>query len=69
LIQTRIAEDEGLPTLEALLRDPRDELHQLLADALWDSDGAEDAVARFHALAEANPPVVGQAPDVAVAQG
>lgn len=69
LIQTRIAEDEGLPILEALLRDPGDELHHLLADALWDSDGAEDAVARFHTIAEANPPVAGQAPDVAVAQG
>ncbi len=69
LMQTRIPEDTDLPLLEALLRDPRDEIHQLWADELWESDSAEDAVARFAKVAVAHPPVAGQAEEVATAQG
>lgn len=69
LMQTRIPEDNDLPVLEALLRDPREDLHQLLADALWDSDSAGDAAKRFLDVAETNPPVAGSAGEVATAQG
>ena len=69
LIQTRFAEDPDLPILEVLLRDPAEGLHQILADALWESDTPDDAVARFLDVAEARPPVAGQAGEVATAQG
>jgi tRNA-dihydrouridine synthase 3 len=69
LMQTRIPEDADLPLLEALLRDPAEDLHQILADALWDSVTSDDAVARFLDVAEARPPVAGQAGEVSTAQG
>ena len=47
LIQTRIEEDRGggdLPVLEQMLRDPREEMHQALADLLWDTADGVAAV-------------------------
>lgn len=43
LIQTRLPETEEVPLLEAVLRDPRPEMHQRIADVLWDSESDEEA--------------------------
>jgi tRNA-dihydrouridine synthase 3 len=69
LLQTRLPDDEELPVLERLLRDPREEVHAQLAQALWDSSDNADLVARATALALAVPPVVGEAGEVATAHG
>jgi tRNA-dihydrouridine synthase 3 len=69
LLQTRLPDDEELPLLERLLRDPREDVHAQLAQALWDSADDEDLVARATALALANPPVAGEAGEVATAHG
>jgi tRNA-dihydrouridine synthase 3 len=62
LIQTRQAVETGLSILEQLLRDPRETVHQAMADALWDSPAAADAVERFQAVAAANPPPTAELP-------
>ncbi|MEM7199529.1 MAG: tRNA-dihydrouridine synthase family protein [Planctomycetota bacterium] len=69
LLQTRIPDEEGLPLLERVLRDPRPEVHQRLADELWACDGDEDAVARFEAVGQESPPEAGEHADVKVAHG
>ena len=69
LLQTRMADTEEVPLLEQLLRDPRAEVHALLAAALWDSSSEQDAIARFLAIATAHPPAAGEACEVAVAHG
>ena len=70
LIQTRMPDDEvDLPVLEQLLRDARPEVHQRLADLLWESPDAEQATARALLLAVEMPPVAGEAPEVATAHG
>ena len=69
LLQTRLPDGEELPVLEALLRDPREDVHALLADALWDASDDQDAVARFLAVAAAHPPAAGEAAEVATAHG
>ncbi len=58
LLQTRLPDEPDLPVLERLLRDPRSDVHQQIADALWDAEGAAAAVARLEVLAEATPPPV-----------
>jgi tRNA-dihydrouridine synthase 3 len=69
LLQTRLDFGEDLPVLEALLRDPRENVHALLADALWDAVDDADAVARYLAVAAAHPPAAGEAAEVATAHG
>ena len=69
LMQTRLPEDGNLTVLEQLLRDPREEVHKLLADALWDAAGDDDAIARFLEIAAKHPPMAGPAEEVATAHG
>ncbi|MHC4514162.1 MAG: tRNA-dihydrouridine synthase family protein [Planctomycetota bacterium] len=47
LIQTRLEREPDLPALESVLRDPRQEVHQRLADALWESADDAEAAQRF----------------------
>ena len=69
LLQSRLPLGEDLPLLERLLRDPRPEVHAMLADALWDADDAGDANARFRAVAEHCPPAVSEAGEIATSHG
>lgn len=70
LIQTRMADDEpDLPVLERLLRDPRKELHERLADLLWRAADLDELVALATDLAAELPPEVGDAGEVATAHG
>ena len=57
LMQTRYPAEDGLPLLEQVLRDPREEIHERLAATLWDAEDAAAAVAGFAAIGEAMPPV------------
>jgi tRNA-dihydrouridine synthase 3 len=69
LLQTRLPDVDEVPPLEALLRDPREHVHALLAAALWDSVDDADAVERCLRIAAAEPPVRGEAGEVATAHG
>jgi tRNA-dihydrouridine synthase 3 len=55
LIQTRLAEEEDLPLLERLLRDPREELHVRLSDELEASADRDEAQERALRLAAEMP--------------
>ena len=48
---------EDVPRLEAVLRDPRDEIHTRLATELWNSESDADAVERFEAVGVEIPPI------------
>lgn len=70
LMQTRFADNEqGLPLLERLLRDPRPEMHTRLAELLWATTAADEVVAAATALASAEPPQAGAAGEMATAHG
>jgi tRNA-dihydrouridine synthase 3 len=69
LMQTRAADREDLSLLEQLLRDPREEVHKAIADALWQAEDDSAAVARLQQLAEEMPPVTGDAEEVKTAHG
>ena len=69
LLQTRMPAEPDLPLLEQLLRDPREEVHARLADALWEASSDDDAVARLTTIAASMPPVVDEAGEVATAHG
>jgi tRNA-dihydrouridine synthase 3 len=69
LLQTRQSPEPDLPLLERLLRDPRPDVHQRLAEELWASSDAADAVARFLQVAAQMPPVAAEAEEVAVSTG
>ena len=59
LMQTRLPEAEELPLLEAVLRDPRPEVHVRIADALWDADSDERACELLAELGGEVAPVAG----------
>lgn len=69
LMQTRMPAEEGLSVLEQLLRDPRKEMHERIADALWAAGDLDEAEALTLALAAEMPPEVGDAGEVATAHG
>jgi tRNA-dihydrouridine synthase 3 len=69
LLQTRIEDAADLPVLEALLRDPREMVHERLAALLWESADDAEAMARAEALATELPPAAGPADEVATAHG
>ena len=70
LMQTRMADDEpDLPLLERLLRDPRPELHQRLADLLWAAADEGQLVEQAAALAGEMPPVTGEIGEARVSNG
>ncbi len=69
LLQTRLPDTEAVSLLEALLRDPREHVHALLAAALWDAADDADALARFLQVAAEHPPAAGEAEEVATAHG
>ena len=69
-MQTRMADDEpDLPLLERLLRDPRPELHQRLADLLWAAADEGQLVEQAAALAGEMPPVTGEIGEARVSNG
>lgn len=70
LIQTRTDDTgEELSLLEAVLRDPRPEMHERIAAALWDSDSDEDAVARLHDLGTEHEPARGVQGGIVISNG
>ena len=70
LMQTRFANDEqGLSLLEQLLRDARPAVHQSLAGILWAAPDLDTAEQQALSLAAEQPPVAGEAGEVAVAHG
>ena len=69
LLQTRLPDQDEVPLLEQLLRDPREPVHALMAAALWDAPDDQDALVRLLAIAAQHPPAVGEAAEVAVAHG
>ena len=70
LIQTRMPDDEpDLPLLERLLRDPRKDLHERLADVLWSAADLDEAEEASLQLAREMPPEHGEAGEVATAHG
>lgn len=64
LMQTRLEQEPDLPPLEAVLRDPRAEVHERLAAALWDSVDDSDAEQRVADVATAFPAVAIQGDEV-----
>jgi len=56
LLQTRLPDESDLPALERILRDPRGEVHQQIADALWEAASVDQAVERLETLGEVTPP-------------
>jgi len=69
LLQTRDERPPPDDVLEQLLRDPRPEVHQALADLLWAAPDAAAAAVAAAELASKTPPQAGWAEDVATAQG
>ncbi len=70
LIQTRFDEQgEDLPVLERLLRDPREAVHQRLAELLWAAPDVDAAEAAALQLAVEMPPVAGDLDETPVAHG
>jgi len=69
LIQTRLEQETDLPPLEAVLRDPREEVHQRLAAALWDSEDDDDVVQRVAEVAAECPPVAIEADEIKTSYG
>ncbi len=69
LLQTRMPDESDVPLLEALLRDPRAEMHERMAGVLWESETDEVAVSRLLAIAEETPPVHGQGDEIATSTG
>lgn len=62
LIQTRLPIGTDLPPLEALLRDPRPEIHERLSLELLESRNREEALERACRLAESVPALDASAP-------
>ena len=52
-MQTRDAKPEPTTTLERLLASGNNDLHQEIAQLLWDADSADEAVGRMGELADA----------------
>jgi len=69
LIQTRVADEDDITILEAVLRDPRAEMHERIAGVLWDSASVDAAVAGLMEVAAAFPPVVGEAVAIRTSHG
>ena len=55
--------------MEAVLRDPREEVHQRLAAALWDSEDDADAVRRFAEVAAEYPPAAIEGNEIKTSYG
>ncbi len=69
LMQTRIPAETDLPLLERVLRDPREALHERMADALWDAHTDDAAVAAFRGIGEELPPIEGEGKEIATSTG
>ena len=54
LIQKRIDLPDNIPPLEKLLMNRCSDAHDLIADALWESDSNQDAFRRLNEIAEGN---------------
>ncbi len=69
LLQTRFGAEADLDLLEQLLRDVREEVHQGLADLLWDAQSDDQAEEMAMQLAVAMPPVSSEGQDFALSHG
>ncbi len=69
LMQTRSPTEYDLPLLERVLRDPREDVHERLADALWDAEDDAAAVAALTAIGEEMPPVIEGGREIATSTG
>ena len=70
LIQTRVDDrDDDVPLLEAVLRDPRPEVHQRIATELWDASDDADAVARLEDLGREETPARGVQGGIGISNG
>ena len=69
LLQTRQSREEGLDTLEQVLRDPREDVHEKIANVLWDAESDEDAVAKCEALELESQPSVFEGGEIATSHG
>jgi tRNA-dihydrouridine synthase 3 len=73
LMQTRLAGEHApepaSSPVDALLRDPREEIHARIAETAWSAADAADLGARLVELAIELPPVEGEAGEVATAHG
>lgn len=71
LMQTRIddSEERDVPELELLLRDTREQMHELIAGVLWESESDDEAVQRLGDLAREVPPQRGAVAEVATSNG
>ena len=52
-----------------MLRDPREDVHAAMAAAMWEAADASDLAERFLRIGSEQPPVAGEAGEVAVAHG
>ena len=57
LMQTRLGSKVPEDLLEGVLRDPRDEVHQRIAESLWDAASQAEAMAAIIRIGEQLPPI------------
>ena len=69
MIQTRLEQEPNLPPLEAVLRDPREEVHKRLAEELWDSEDDADAVQRVGEVAAEFPSAAIEGDEIKTSHG
>lgn len=69
LLQSRPGHDADLPLLEQLLRDGRESVHAMVADALWDGADMGDVLSRLHRIAVEQPPSAQLPDEVATMHG
>ena len=69
LMQTRYPAETGLPLLEQVLRDPRDEVHERLAAALWDTDDEAAAIEAFTKIGAEMPPATDGGREISTSTG
>lgn len=69
LLQTRLPETGDPSLLEQLLRDSREEVHEALANMLWDAEDEPAAAAAALQFANEHPPVSSQPDEIATAHG
>lgn len=69
LMQTRNPHQEDLPLVEQVLRDPREEVHQRLADLMWAATSDAEAVAGVEAIGVELPPAADGGDEITTSHG